>query len=138
MEGFSVCDFSSEFLINCAIWGSSGKVHSRNFLLEPIWLQNSFSIFLPLIHLSISFKCVLLFNPLIPDSCNEKSNLIKNIKLTQADIISHIHFFKRTTYKWLISRTYDYPLSVTHISITYYDVPQMIYISSGALCTIQS
>ena len=81
MEGFLVCNFGSEGLFNRSVWGSSGKVLSRNFLLEPIWLQNSFSIFLPLIHLSISFKCVLLSNPLIPDSCYEKLSLIKNMTI---------------------------------------------------------
>lgn len=49
--------------------GSSGRVVSRNFLVEPTWLQNSFSILLPLIHFTIIFMCVLLFNPLIPASC---------------------------------------------------------------------
>lgn len=70
-KGFSFWNFTSEGCFDCSVCGSSGKVDSRNFLLEPTWLQNSFSIFLPLIHLSISFMCVLLFNPLIPDSCNE-------------------------------------------------------------------
>lgn len=69
IEGFSVCRFSSGRLFDWSLCGSSGKVQCRNFLLEPTWLQNSLSIFLPRIHLSIIFICVLLFNPLILTSC---------------------------------------------------------------------
>lgn len=68
LEGFLlVCRFSSGALFDCSVRGSSGKLQCRNFLL--LGLQNSFSIFLPLIHLSIIFMCVLLFNPLIFASC---------------------------------------------------------------------
>lgn len=70
LEGFPVFSFKSDGIFACSTIASSG-VHSMNFLLEPTWLQSSFSIFLPLIHLNNSFKCVLLLNPPIPVSCEK-------------------------------------------------------------------
>lgn len=70
--GFFILILSSSELFAWLICVSSGRADSMNFLLEPTWWQNCLSIFRPLIHLSISFMCVLLFNPLILASWKEK------------------------------------------------------------------
>lgn len=70
-EDFSVRNFTLGEPVDCTAWESCG-VHSRNFLLDPIFWQTCFSIFLPLIHFSIIFMCVLLLNPLMPASYTNK------------------------------------------------------------------
>lgn len=62
MGGFSFSFSFSDF----SVWGSSGRVVWKNFFVEPTWLHSNFNIFLPLIHFSIIFMWVLLFNPSNP------------------------------------------------------------------------
>lgn len=69
MAGFSALSLSSRAFLDSSVSGSSGRVECRNFLPEPTWWHISFSIFLPLIHFSIIFMCVLLCKPLMFDSC---------------------------------------------------------------------
>jgi hypothetical protein len=54
--------------------GSTGKMQSRNLLLETAWQQSSFSIPSHLIHLSIIFKRILLLNSLTLASSYEAEN----------------------------------------------------------------